>query len=64
MYKNSTLIKLYPWFSNPRNLNLSAGIDEEFLEKQEGLQSSTIVSLADNESVRNEKEPEVLIEDN
>jgi hypothetical protein len=45
-------------------LSLSAGIDEEFLKKQEALQSSTIISLADNQPTINEKEPESSIEDN
>jgi len=63
LYKNSTLVKLYPWFSNPRNLRLGAGIDEEFLKKQEELQSSTIISLSDNESTTSEKS-ESPIEDN
>ena len=64
LYKNSTLVKLYPWFSNPRNLSLSAGIDEEFLKKQEDLESSTIISLANNEPTISEKEDEPSIEDN
>ena len=51
LYKNSNLVKIYPWFLNPQNLRYSAWIDEEFLAKQEEIKTSpVIVSLSDNET--------------
>ena len=37
LYRNSNRIKIYSWFENPINLRNSAGIDENFLAKQENM---------------------------
>ena len=66
LYKNSNRIKLYSWFENPRNMRNSAGIDENFLVKQENnkpavisLNDDTISSAWQNE--KNEDENSISI---
>ena len=66
LYKNSNKIKIYSWFENPRNMRTSAGLDENFLAKQEN-NKPTIISLKDNETIssawQNNQEPISNIQD-
>ncbi len=50
LYKNSNKIKIYSGFENPRNMRSSAGIDEDFLVKQEN-KKPTVISLNDNDTI-------------
>ena len=50
LYKNSNKIKIYSGFENPQNMRTSAGIDENFLIKQEN-NKPTIISLNDDETI-------------
>ena len=49
LYKNSNRIKIYSGFENPRNMRRSAGMDEEFIAKQEN-NKPTVLTLNDNKS--------------
>ena len=42
---NTVIIKLYPWFANPKNLRFSAGVDENFLAMQKNNNETTIALL-------------------
>ena len=50
LYKNSNRIKIYSGFENPRNMRRSAGMDEEFITKQEN-NRPTALTLNDNKSI-------------
>ena len=52
LYKNSNKIKIYSWFENPKNMRISAGLDEKFLVKQEN-SKPTSISLNNDDSISN-----------
>ena len=63
LYRNSNRIKIYSWFENPINLRNSAGIDENFLAKQENMTQTSVTWLEGGDTISSTWQNENRVDD-